>query len=219
MKTILNYLVASVVLFISSCSKEKASSGITYQLKTSTSPSFVNGRVMQGVVQWTSGYASLAEIEFEAESNSTEIEYKSEIKQKFDLFAPLSTIGVINIPPGNYNDIEFEMEVQPNATDAALQLSGVFTNGSGTVTPVVFKLNAALEIEAEMSNITIALGDNFTALNTLNISLLTTGVTETMLNNATRNGGVIEISTTSNVNIYNIIFNNLKTCSGVEVDD
>ena len=219
MKTILYYLAASLVLFIYSCSKQKDSSGITYQLKTSNSRSFVTGRVMQGVVQWTSGYASIAEIEFEAESNSAEIEYKTEIKQKFDLFAPLSTLGVINIPPGNYNDIEFEMEVQPNATDAALQLSGVFTNNSGTVTPVVFKLNAALEIEAEVSNVTIAPGNNFTALNTLNISLITTGVTETMLNNATRNGGVIEISTTSNVDIYNIIFNNLKTCGDVEVDD
>lgn len=219
MKTILNYLAASVILFISSCSKENNSSGITYKLKTSASPSLVTGGVMQGVVQWTSGYASLVEIEFEAESNSTEIEYKTEIKQKFDLFAPLSTIGVINIPPGNYNDVEFEMEVQPNTTDAALQLSGVFTNGSGTVTPIVFKLNAALEIEAEMSSVIITPGDNFTALNTLNISLLTTGVTENMLNNATRNGGVIEISITSNVDIYNIIFNNLKTCGGVEVDN
>lgn len=39
-----------------------------------------------------------------------------------------------------------------------------------------------------------------------------------MLNNATRTNGAIEISATSNVDIYNIILKNLKSCDGVEVN-
>lgn len=210
--------MASILLF--SCKKEKNTPSITYQLKKSSATSApINGRIMGGSVQWTAGYAWVAEIEFEAEKGNLEIEYRSEVRKKIDLFSLLSTLGVINVPPGIYNDIEFEVEVQPNGSDAAFQLNGSFTNGSSVIIPVVFKLNTALEIESEQSNITIVDGASLTAFTTLNLSLLTTGVTESMLNNATLTGGVIEISATSNTNIYNIIFNNLKNCSGVEIDD
>ncbi len=209
--------VASILLF--SCKKEENTPVLTYQLKKSSASSgTIAGRIMGGSVQWTAGYASVVEIEFEAQKENIEVEYKSEVRKKIDLFSPLSTLGVINVPPGIYNDIEFEVEVQPNGSDAAFQLNGSFTNGSGVITPVVFKLNTALEIESEQSNITIVDGASLTAFTTLNLSLLTTGVTESMLNNATLTAGVIEISATSNTNIYNIIFDNLRNCGGVEID-
>ncbi len=209
--------VASILLF--SCKKEKNTPSISYQLKKSSATSAtISGRIMGGSVQWTAGYASVIEIEFEAEKENLEVEYKSEVRKKIDLFSPLATLGVINVPPGIYNDIEFEVEVQPNGGDAAFQLNGSFTNGGGVTTPVVFTLNTALEIESEQSNITIVDGASLTAFTTLNLSLLTTGVTESMLNNATLTAGVIQISATSNTNIYNIIFDNLRNCGGVEID-
>lgn len=207
---------ASILLF--SCKKEKDTNGITYQLRAHTPSGPISGSMLSGSVLWTGGYASVVEIEFEAKNINTEVEYKSEAKQKINIFSPLSTLGVITVPPGIYEDIEYEVEVQPNGSDAAFQLNGSFTNGSGLTTPMVFKVNTALEIESEQSNVTIVDGANLTAFTTFNLFLLTTGVTETMLNNATRSAGVIEISATSNTDIYNIIFDNLKKCGGVEVD-
>ena len=219
MRTNKHFLTLAVCasIFLLSCTKEKQPSGITYQLKSSSASATISARTMNGSLQWTGGYASVVEIEFEAKNNNTEIEYKSEIKQRIDLFAPLTTLGVIIIPSGIYEDIEYEVEIQPNGTDAAFQLNGNFTNRNGVTTSVVFKVNTALEIESEQTNVTIVDGASLTAITTLNLSLITTGVTESMLNNAARTGGVIEISATSNTAIYNILFNNLRNCSGVEV--
>jgi uncharacterized membrane protein len=56
------------------------------------------------------------------------------------------------------------------------------------------------------------------ALTTINLSLLTTGVSELMLNNAVLTNGTIIISSTSNANIYNIILNNLHDSDEVEFE-
>lgn len=208
---------ASFLLF--SCKKERQENGVTYQLKTSTPSATITARTVgSGSIQWTGGYASVVEIEFEAKSNNVEIEYKSEARQKINLFSTISNLGLITVPTGTYEDIEYEVEVGPNGTDNAIQLNGNFTNGSGVITPVQFKLNKELEIESKQMNVVITDGAKMTAVTTLNLSLITTGVTESMLTNATRAGGVIEISDTSNTEIYNIIYENLKKCGGVEVD-
>lgn len=224
--SILSFALFATLLF--GCNKENDTPGITYQLRTSSASASLRtssasastiGGTMAGSVQWTSGYASITEIEFEAEKQNLEVEYKSEVRTKIDLFSPLSTLGIIEVPPGVYEEIEFEVEIQQNGTESAFELNGNFTNGGGTVTPIVFKVNTPLEIEAEHSNITITDGASLTALTTLDLSMLTAGVTETMFNNATRTGGKIEISSTSNPAIYAIMFENLKNISGVEVDD
>ncbi|MDZ4070822.1 MAG: hypothetical protein U1C70_03260 [Sediminibacterium sp.] len=218
-----NNLILSLSVFafavFTSCTKEQASgTRLTYELSTRNFSTIVSGSTTGANLVWTSGYASAVEIEFEAAKAGIEVEYKSEARQKINLFSPLSTLGIIFVPPGTYDDIEFEVEVQPNGSDAAFFLSGNFTNGMGITTPIIFRLNSALEIEAEKSNITIASGVSLNALTTLNLSMLTNTVTEAMLNNATRTNGVIEISATSNTGIYDIIYNNLKTCGGVEID-
>lgn len=219
MKTNKHFLTLTVCtfIFLLSCTKEKQPDGITYQLTSSAVSAIISGSSTNGSLQWTSGYASVVEIEFEAKKNNTELEYKFQTKQKIDLFAPLSTLGVIIVPSGTYEDIEYEVEVQPNGTDAAFQLNGNFINRNGVKTSVVFKMNTVLEIESKQTNITIVDGASLTALTTLNLSLITSGVTESMLDNATRTGGVIEISVASNTGIYNIIFDNLRNCGGVEM--
>lgn len=208
---------AAVVLF--SCEKTQDAPGITFQVRTANPSATVISTTTGSTLKWTSGYASTVEIEFEASKQGVEVEYKSEAKKKVDLFAPLSTLGTIIVPPGTYEDIEFEVEIQPNATDAALQLNGSFTNGSGVSTPIIFKVRETIEVESERENITITDASSLTALSTLNLSLLTKGVSEEMLNGGSRNSnGAIEISATSNTAIFNIMRDNLKACGGVEID-
>jgi len=215
-----NYLtiISFSTIFLFSCKKENVSTpGIIYKLKTANTTSTF-GRVAAGSITWTSGYASVSEIEFEAENNNIEIEYKSEIKQKIDLFSSLSTLSSIIVPTGTYRDIEFEIEIEPNGNDAALELKGQYTSGT-VITPVVFKVNNEIEIESEKNDIIITDSRSYSALTTLNLSLLSVGITESMLNNATRTNGVIEISSTSNTTLYKTMLERLKSCGGVEVDD
>ena len=213
-------VAASLVLF--SCKKESTAtpnSGLfTYKVRTANASSAITQRTMAGILEWTSGYASVTEIEFEAKKQGIEIEYKSEAKQKINIFSPLSSLGIIAVPDGIYEDIEFEVEIQPNGSDAALELKGNFKNGNGVSTPIVLKVSAGIEIESKKENITITNAISHTAITTLNLALIAKGVTEGMFNNATRNNGTIEISATSNAAIYNIMLNNLKECGGVEVD-
>lgn len=205
-------------LALFSCKKENTSTpGVTYKIKTANATSTV-GRVMLGSIAWTSGYASVSEIEFEAENNNVEIEYKSETRQKIDLFSPLTTLSTIIVPPGTYRDIEFEIEIEPNGNDAALELKGLYTSGAAS-TPVVLKINSEIEIESEKNDFTVTGTGSYSALTTLNLSLLSVGISESMLNNATKTNGVIEISATSNTSIYRIMLEKLKNCGGVEVDD
>ncbi len=221
MKTNKSFLALSIIssALLFSCSKEKNESpGVSYQMKTSSASAPIGGRVTGGGIQWTSGYVWASEIEFEAENGSTEVEFKTETKQKLDLFAPLSSLGMITIPAGVYKDIEYEIEVAPNGTEAAFQVAGVFTDSTGMATPISFQLNTKIEIEAEQENVTVTDGNNLTALTTLNLSVLTAGITETMLNDAERTNGTIEISATSNPILWAMIAANLKGCSSVEVD-
>lgn len=212
--------VAAIATFIfMSCKKEQDVPGITYQLRTSNATTSTISGSAGSTLKWTSGYASAVEIEFEAEKDGAEVEYKSAVKQKIDLFSPLTSLGNIVVPPGTYQDVAFEVEIQPGTTDAAFRLNGSFTNGNGVATAVVFTFNETMEIEAERENITITDASSLNALSTLNLSLLTTGVTEEMLNNASRNSsGAIEISATSNTSIFNIMRNNLEASAGVEID-
>ena len=218
---LLSFSVAACLLFFS-CEKENAGTPtiaqFTYKLKTSGESTSISQPTTAGTLKWTSGYASVKEIEFEAKKQGLEIEYKNEAKQKINLFSPLSLLGVIAVPDGTYEDIEFEVEVQPNGTDAALELKGSFTNGTGVITPVFLKLNASLEIESKKSNFTVTNANSRTVLTTLNLSLIPKGVTESMFNNATRNNGTIEITATSNPAIYEIMLKNLKECGGVEIE-
>ena len=217
---LLSFSVATSLLLFS-CTKQNtdtpAPASFAYKLKPANTSSSITG-TMGGTLQWTSGYASVTEIEFEAKKQGLEIEYKTEVKQKINLFSPLSSLGLIAVPDGTYDDIKFEVEVQPNGSDAALELKGSFLNGNGVNTPVILKLNAGMEIESKKENIIISNANSHIATTTLNLSLIAKGVTEGMLNNATRNNGTIELSATSNTPVYEIMLKNLKECGGVQID-
>lgn len=208
---ILSTAFLSTLLF-TSCKKSgtDTASSMQYQLKTSNPSSIVNTPATPGSVQWTSGFASANEIKLEANNNSSQVEFKNETIQRIDLFAPLaSNLGNIVIPPGTYTEVEFKVELNNSGTDAALVLNGQFTNGAGVVTPIVFTVNGLFEIKGEQANVVINGNSSITAITTLNLSVLTTGISQAMLNAATLTGGKILISASSNSNLYSIIVANL----------
>ncbi len=219
LKSILPFAVFISVLIFVSCKKSSmGTSSYKYKLAT-TNRSNVVGKTESGNVTWTSGYASANLVKFEAKNSSNvEVEYKTSTAQHIDLFASLaSVLGTITLPAGTYKEIEFKAELAPSGSDAALELNGSFTSGAVT-TPVVFTVNSAIEIKTERSNVVITDGASYSALANLNMAMLTQGITEVMLNSATRTGGKILISASSNTGLYAIMLANFDNCDEVEFD-
>ena len=218
-KNIFTAIILSGALFFVSCKKDNnGASGFKYKL-TTTNRSNAVGRVEAGNITWTSGSAFANQIKFEAKnSGGTEIEYKTSVSQQIDIFSSLAqALGTITLPAGTYSEIEFKAELAPSGSNAALEMNGTFTSG-GITTPVVFTVNSALEVKTERNNVTITDGTSYTALTTFDLSSLTSGITEAMLNAATKTSGKIIISASSNTNLYNIMLTRLDDCDHVEFE-
>lgn len=202
--------------FLFSCKKaDRSTPGIAYQVKTTnrssalgkanTGSSTTTAREMGGSVNWTSGYASAKEIEFEAQNANGHVEFKSEALTKIDLFSPVSSLGNVTVPPGTYNQVEFQVELVPTATDAAFELKGTYGN-----TPVLFRVSSPVEIDGDLANVTIANDQAYTSVTALNLAVLMQGITSASLDAATKDAnGVIVISASSNTSLYNTMLANL----------
>ena len=218
-KSVLSIMVVAALLLLASCSKDDNGGQLSYQLKTKN-PNATVSRTSSGSVTWTSGSAYADKIEFEAEKDDdNEVEYESRVARRIDLFAPVSQLGNISLPPGRYEEIEIEVDLAPSITDTAFILRGSFTNNIGYTVPVVFYINELLEFKAEAEDITIGSAADITALTTLDLSQLTTGITESMLSSATLTNGVLVISATSNAALYSVILSNINNIDDVELDD
>ena len=203
-------------LIMVSCKKEQnsASPGISYQLQTKNRASVV-GRVESGNIVWTSGYGNATEVKFESKGPNGKLEYKSNLQQRIDLFSGVSVLGNITLPPGTYQEVEFDLELNPTATEPAFLLNGSYTS-TGPATPISFIISTPFEIKTEMNNVSVSANNGYNALTSLNLSLLSRGITQTMLDNAAKTNGTIIISSSSNVDLYNIILNNLKESDEIE---
>ena len=82
--------------------------------------------------------------------------------------------------------------------------------------PIIFSISTPLEIETEMNDVTVANNSSYNALTDLNLSTLTTGITQSMIDNASRTNGTIIINSSSKVNLYNIIVANFKASEAIE---
>jgi hypothetical protein len=217
---LVSVLVFSGIVFFAACKKDNGTSQSSFKYKlTTTNRSNVVNRLETGNITWTSGFASANQVKFEAKNSSgTQVEYKTSVSQHIDLFTSLaSVLGIVSLPAGTYSEIEFKGELAPNGTDAALELDGTFTSGA-TTTPVVFTVNGPLEIKTEKNNVVISDNASYTALTSFDLSRFTTGITEAMLNSATKTSGKIIISSGSNTNLYNMMLANLDSCDDVQFD-
>ena len=216
---LLSAIVLVAALF-TSCSKNSsgsnAANAVKFQLQTTNRTSIL-ARVQAGSIQWTSGFGNTTEVKFEAKINSQEIERKSQAAQKVDLFAAINTLGNITLAPGTYNEVEFKVELNPSGSEGSLELNGQFTRG-GVTTPVAFKIAVPVELKNEKSNVVVTDNSTYKAITTIDLSLITKGITESMLNSAVKTNGTILISSAVNSNIYNILVSNLHDSDEVEFE-
>ena len=214
---------AAAMLIFASCKKSGSDTGsdnssMQFQLKAANPFVVVNKPDAPGSIQWTSGSAAATEVKLEAKKNGSELEFNSSGVHQIDLFASvLASLGSFTIPAGTYTEVEFKITLNQNGSNAAMELNGQYTSGTGVVTPVVFSLNNLFILKAEQSNVTVTGNSSITTLTTLDLSFVSNGITQTMMNNATITGGKIIISASSNINLFNIITNNLLQFHHVDV--
>jgi hypothetical protein len=201
--------IAVAGLIFTACKKQTAAgpAGVNFQLKAVNTVAALQ-RTDAATIQWTAGTATPASVKFEAKKDATEIEFTSTSGQPVNLFTVAqSTFGSLTLPDGTYNEIELKIQLNGSTAVPALEVNGIYNNGSANI-PVVFKVTTPLLIKAEKNNVAIA-GGAFTAVTSLDLSAFTTGVSQAMLNSATLTSGSIIISAASNVNLYNIIITNI----------
>ena len=211
MKAKLLTIAAISLLGLSSCKKDNvaADAGFTFQL-TTANPTSTIARVT-ATVTWQSGFVNANLIKFEAKQGANQVEFKSNVQRHIDLFALPADIGNISVPAGTYDETEFKIFIAPNSGEAAFQLQGTVNN-----TPVTFKVDNSNLIKAEQHQVVLS-GRNV-ALTTLDLSGLTQGVSAADFASATQTGGTIVISSSSNVNLYNAILNNISRLGETEVE-
>jgi hypothetical protein len=199
-------------------------SAVAFSIKA-INPSLVLGTTATGTntgslrtaganVQWTSGTVSATLLKFEGKQGTSEVEFKSSVKQTVDLFGTES-IGNISIPAGSYTQIEFKAQLNPSGSNPAIELKGRFTSSSAS-TNIVFRADESILLKGERSNVTINASTIHNAVTAMDLSKVMQGISSTTLDNALRTNGEIVIDSNTNAGIYNIILKNLSNLEDEE---
>ena len=172
-------------------------------------------------IVWDSASMIVSKVSFEAEmrsaltkEDSLEIEYSWRGPQTINLFDLSATIGSIMLPAGTYEKIS--LKVNSEKMDAnghpLFYLSGKYTNAAGTVIPLVISVTDPVSFKTVQREDTIVSGGatDFTSTIQLYLDQLLLKVDPALLDNAMLTNGTLEISATSNTQLYLLILQNLR---------
>lgn len=223
--------VLAAVLSITSCEKDDStgSGKLSYRVKpanfTASIASTVSGSGLpvgintNSSITWTSGSLYISEIDFEAESKDKKIEYEFKQGVNVDLFNLSPLLGSITIPDGTYDEVELKLELKKSTTTVPLTLKGTYTDGSGAKIPLEFYLNEDFEVEVEAEDLVVSGNKDYIGLINVQLNKFMTNVLSADLSSATKTGGVIVISSTSNMNLYSKFKANLNAFADCDFDD
>ncbi|MCH6198973.1 hypothetical protein MMU07_05260 [Aquiflexum sp. LQ15W] len=250
MNTLKNYLTSmsliSVILF-SSCNPEEeipaiggigeGKMGIAFVLKNNRLNA-ENARTSNSAISIESGFIQIKELELDLElkgswnsddddkdgsySKEIEIEFKDIKKITFDELDK-STDFFINIPEGEYKEIELEIDLIDYKNEPSIFFEGKITSANGTIKPFKFEYfgdDIDFEVEIEKrddSYFTIDRINNPLALFEINAINWFKNVSLTELDEANSTDGVVIISKNSNKSIFEKVRKNIKASSEIEV--
>ncbi|MHB1179627.1 MAG: hypothetical protein ACYCZO_15015 [Daejeonella sp.] len=214
--------VLSAVLILSSCEKNTPSGSgkLSYRVKPSSFTASIGstasgsgltvGINSNSSITWTSGSLYFSEIDFEAENKNGEVEYELKQAGNVDLFNLSPLLGSITIPDGTYDKVELKVELKKSTSNIPLTLKGSYTDSNGAKIPVEFYFNEDFEIEVEAEDLVVNGTKNYLGLINVQLSRFMTNVISADLSGASKTGGVIVISDTSNTSLYAKLKANLK---------
>jgi len=173
------------------------------------------------VINFTSGTANISRFKLEAKKGNTNIEIQTRNLMNVDLFALNPAVITATLDTGTYKEIEVRVEFAQTADTAArpLTLKGSFTAADSTVVPVEFDINEDLTIKAGASNVVLHNNTDLSSIVMLHLDRAVAGITASDLNSAKRTNGVIVISSTSNVNLFNKLKLNVENCGDTDVKE
>ncbi len=233
-KTALLILTVVIAAGISSCQKDaqvnsNSPSALNFKIQALnknvslpvTASGLKSSSATNASVVWDSASMIVSKVSFEAEMNSVlshrdsiEIEYSWRGPQTINLFDLSATIGSITLPAGTYEKIS--LKVSSEKMDANGQslfyLSGIYTNSAGTSMPLVISVTDPISFKTVQKADTIVSGGaaDFTSTIQLYLDQLLLKVDPSLLDNATLTNGTLEISASSNSQLYLLIMQNLR---------
>jgi hypothetical protein len=231
--------IASMMGFVS-CSEEtdpvalgtgEVQMAVGVKLATSSNP---NSRVLSQGVKINSGYIQVKELELEVEGEDEngrferEIEYSfPEIKKiNFDQFSSDADF-FINIEPGTYEEIEFEVDLIDHRNEPSIYLEGTFEKNDGSAVPLRLEvfgdddddLDFELELEGDDDELFFFDGSNNPfALMEIDADGWFSAVSEEDLEDAELTDGVLVISPQKNSRIYARILDRIEDSLDIELE-
>lgn len=142
-------------------------------------------------------------------SDSSHVNFEWRGPKTVDLFNLTSVIGGVAIDPGTFNNFTIKIESFKSdaGTSPLFYLTGIFTNATDAVKRIKVIINEDFELKIRNLD-TLDLAHDFTNVIKVNLVQLMSTVSQTELDNADLTNGILVISSTSNVTLYNKVKKN-----------
>lgn len=206
--------------------------GIGVKIPTNTLP---GARISTVGLNVNSGFLQIKDIELETEGVDKNGEFEREIKLKFPEIKKInfneldaSVDFFINIPAGNYEEIEFEIDVIDDKSEPSIQLDGTFQYLDGRAVPFKFQVfgnddddfdfNVELEAEDDDALFNIEAVKNPLALLEINAKGWFSSITPTELEKAVLTDGILLITKDKNAAIYQKVEAKIKASTDIELE-
>lgn len=193
-------------------------------------------RLMNAGVDINSGFIQIKELELETEGvDENGNEFERELELKFNEIKKINfdefDSGVdffINIPAGNYEEIEFEIDLIDHRSEPSLYLEGTYTYQDGRSVPLRLEVfgdddddfDFQVELEAEDDDDLFFLDgvNNPLALFEINAKGWFSSVSTSELENAELTSGVLLINRNTNRSIYRKVEDRIKASTDIELE-
>lgn len=232
-------LLAGLIISLGACSENEVPELGEGEVKIGmgiklSSNSASGARLLNTGIDIKTGFVLIKKMELETEGvdeNGAEFEREIEVKfpepKRIDFDATDSSVDFyFNIPAGNYEEVELEMDVIDYKNQPSLQLDGTFTKSDGSSIPLKFEvfgeddedLDFELEIEAEDDELFFLEEiNNPVALMQINAKAWFSSISQSELENAKLTNGVLLINESTNESIYDRVLEKIESSLEIEV--
>ena len=199
-------------LLINSCQKDEVQTpGL--KLQFDINKDVANYR-SPGDLQFTDGFITIVEVVFDGDlvdGESVSISHEAIVVYDFGTGESQPANNVIDIPAGDYRDINLGIELLDENDDPTLVIEGTYEKeADGQTYPLRFEFNSGEVFEAEAPTGNVPPNTPAIAKITFDPHEWFAGVSFNRLENArVNNDGVIVISETSNAEIFDIVADGL----------
>ncbi len=206
--------------------------GMGFQLAGSGSS---NARIQNSGLNIESGFLQLKDLELETEGVDENGEFERELELEFPEIKKIEfnesdddADFFINIPSGNYEEIEVEFDLIDHEDEPSIQLDGTYTYEDGSTVPFRLQvfgdddedLDFEVELEAEDDDTLFYIDEINNPLALLEIDGIGwfSGISTSELEDAELTDGVLLISRSVNEDIYEKVLDKIEDSSEIELE-